>query len=455
VIADDMPSAPRAGGMFGEPIGLIYLAATEAWERFSYYGMAALLPLYMSQALFLPGRIDGVWGFAGLRAAIEGLFGPLSNLALASQIFGLYAGLIYFTPVLGGAIADRWIGRHRAVVAGALLMSGGHIAMAFDASFLAALALLITGCGLLKGNISAQVGDCYPREDAGARSRGYAIFSTAINVGAMLGPLACGLLAQLYGWHVGFAVAGAFMLCGLVTYLAGLRHMPPEPARRALRETTRLTPAERRAVALLVAVILLTMFNSVIFFQNTNIGLIWIEGHVDRRFAGFTVPSAWFNAIDPTASILGVPPLLAWWRHRARTGREPGEIGKILGGVVIATLANLLLVVGAARGGGGRISVLWPIAYDFLLGISFLYYWPTLLALVSRVAPESVRSTMIGVAFLSLFGSYSVIGALGRLYESVAPWQFWAVQVGIGCIGILALALSRRPLERRLKPPSH
>jgi POT family proton-dependent oligopeptide transporter len=129
---------PHSGGFLGHPKGLAYLAFTEAWERFSYYGMTALLVLYMVNQLLLPGHIEHVAGFAGFRHAIESVFGPLSTQALASQIFGLYAGFVYFTPVLGGWVADRWIGQRNAVVLGALGMTGGHIAMAFDQSFLLA-----------------------------------------------------------------------------------------------------------------------------------------------------------------------------------------------------------------------------------------------------------------------------------------------------------------------------
>ena len=212
----------------GEPRALAYLAFTEAWERFSYYGMTALLVLYMSGELFLPGHVEHVTGFASFRAALEGLFGPMTPVALASQIFGLYTGFVYFTPVFGGIVADRWIGKRNAVIIGALLMSAGHIAMAFDQSFLIALVLLVVGCGLLKGNISAQVGALYGDGDGAGRTRGFAIFSTAINIGAVAGPLACGLLAQLYGWHAGFGLAGVLMLIGLATYLSGFRVLATE-----------------------------------------------------------------------------------------------------------------------------------------------------------------------------------------------------------------------------------
>ena len=165
----------RAGDatFMGHPKGLFYLAFTEAWERFSYYGMTALLALYMVNQLLLPGHVEQIAGFAGFRAAVESLVGPLSTQALASQIFGLYSGFVYFTPLLGGMIADRWIGQRNGVVIGALSMSAGHIAMTFDKSFLVALLLLVIGSGFLKGNISAQVGALYPREDEARRTRGF------------------------------------------------------------------------------------------------------------------------------------------------------------------------------------------------------------------------------------------------------------------------------------------
>ena len=177
---------------------------TEAWERFSFYGMRALLILYMVQELLLPGRIENVAGMDGYRAVIESIFGPLSTQAFASQTFGIYSGFVYFTPMFGGLIADRWLGARKTVLAGIVLMTLGHAAMVFDTSFLLALLLLVLGSGLLKGNVAAQVGHLYPAGEEVQRARGYTIFSTGINMGAMLGPFVCGLLAQIYGWHYGF-----------------------------------------------------------------------------------------------------------------------------------------------------------------------------------------------------------------------------------------------------------
>src|SRR5204863_9802713 len=206
--------------------GLVELGFAEAWLRYADYGVTALVVLYMVNQLLLPGHVEHIGGFSAFRAALESVVGPLSTQALASQIFGLYSGLVYFTPLLGGMIADRWTGQRNAVVIGALSMSAGHIAMGFDQSFLLALLLLVIGSGFLKGNISAQVGALYPSEDEERRTRGFVIFSTAINVGAVIGPLLCGLIAQVYGWHYGFGIAAIFMLFGLATYLYGYRYLP-------------------------------------------------------------------------------------------------------------------------------------------------------------------------------------------------------------------------------------
>lgn len=440
----------RPRTFFGQPMALAYLSFTEAWERFSYYGMTSILVLYMSQALLTPGHVDGIVGFTEFRAVLESVFGPMTTLALASQIMGLYTGLVYFTPVLGGWVADRWTGRRAAVMLGAVLMSAGHLAMAFDASFLLALLLLITGCGLLKGNISTQVGELYTETDGEGRTRAFAIFSVGINVGAVVGPLACGLLAQIYGWHAGFGLAGALMLIGLATYIAGFRHLPADrPRALATQAKAPLDRRQWRIVAALAVVSGITIFQSIGYYQNTNMNLVWIDRSVDLDLLGFHVPVAWFNSIDPLASILGVPVLFALWRWQSVRRREPDDLGKIATGAWITAVANLLLV--AACLASTRTNALVPVVYDILLGIGFLYYWPTLLALVSRAAPMSIKATMMGAVFLTLFISNSIIGWLGGFYEHMTPAGFWATHAGIAATGgVLAFGL-RRPLMRALE----
>jgi POT family proton-dependent oligopeptide transporter len=439
----------RRGTFFGEPPALAYLAFTEAWERFSFYGMAGLLVLYMSQALFLPGHIDNIAGFAAFRASLESIFGPMSPLALASQIYGLYTGFVYFTPVFGGWIADRWLGRRNAVVTGAILMSGGHFAMAFDQSFLLALFLLITGCGLLKGNISTQVGQLYAEDDAAGRTRGYSIFSMGINVGATAGPLACGLLAQLYGWHAGFGLAGLLMLTGLVTYLVGYRTLTEEtPKANRTQTDARLGAKEWRVIAALAMAMALTVPQSVAYYQNSSIGLVWIDAHVNLDVFGLRIPTAWFNSIDPFISIVFVPVLIALWKWQERHGGEPGEIMKIATGAIIAAIANFLLVIGSIA--MTRVPALFPIAYDVLLGVAFLYYWPPLLALVSRAAPSGLKATLIGAAFLALFVGNILVGWVGTFYERMTPTSFWALEGAIAAGGAVLAFLLAKPLHRML-----
>jgi POT family proton-dependent oligopeptide transporter len=435
----------------GHPKGLFYLAFTEAWERFSYYGMTALVVLYMVNQLLLPGHVEHIAGFSGFRAAVESIVGPLSTQALASQIFGLYSGFVYFTPLLGGLIADRWIGQRNGVVIGALSMSAGHIAMAFDQSFLVALLLLVIGSGFLKGNISAQVGALYPLQDEARRARGFVIFSTGINIGAVFGPLLCGLLAQVYGWHYGFGIAAIFMLLGLATYLYGYRYLPARVERRK-REGARLTAADRRIACALIAVMIITIFQSTSYYQLFNVNPIWIQQHVARDLGGFRIPVPWYQSLNSLSSVLGVPMVFWIWRRQALRRREPGDLAKIGTGAWIAAASNLVPVAAIFASGSAPVHPIWPFFYSAGLGIAFLYYWPTLLALVSRAAPAKVNATMMGLAFMSLFISNNLVGWIGGFYEKMRPAEFWAMHAAIAAGGGLLVALFGRRLGRVLQP---
>jgi proton-dependent oligopeptide transporter, POT family len=451
VSAVDASLAPAGERAFmGHPRGLFYLAFTEAWERFSYYGMTALLALYMVNQLQLPGHVEHIAGFAGFRAHVESLVGPLSTQALAFQIFGLYTGFVYFTPLLGGAIADRWIGQRNAVVIGALAMSAGHIAMTFDSTFLVALLLLIVGSGFLKGNIATQVGALYRRDEHARRTRGFIIFSTAINVGAVVGPFVCGLLAQLYGWRYGFGVAAILMLCGLATYLYGYRYLPAR-VERPSQQGGRLTATDRRVIAALIVVMMITVFQSTAYYQVYNVMPIWIQQHVALDVGGFRIPIPWYQSVNSLASIVGVPLLFWIWRRQSARGREPDELAKIGLGAWIAAASNLILVAAIFASDDERVSPIWPFLSSVGLGIAFLYYWPTLLALVSRAAPAKVNATLMGIAYMSLFVSNNLIGWIGRFYEAMRPAEFWTLHAAIAVGGGLLVALLGRRLNRILQ----
>jgi proton-dependent oligopeptide transporter, POT family len=354
--------------------------------------------------------------------------------------------------VLGGWIADRWIGQRNAVVLGALSMSGGHIAMAFDRSFLLALLLLIIGSGLLKGNISAQVGGLYPIEQEARRSRGFVIFSTAINLGAVTGPLVCGFLGARYGWHVGFGLAAVFMLVGLATYLSGYRSLPAKIERKVVASAP-MTRSDWKTVGALIAIMLIAVFQSVAYYQLANVLPIWLQQHANLNAAGFEIPIPWYLSIDPLFSMLSVPFLFALWRRQAlKRGREPSDLTKIGTGAGVCAAANLVLVAAIAAAGSGPVLWVWPLLYSALQGVGFIYYWPTLLALVSRSAPAKINATMMGVCFLVLFVANNLIGWIGTFYEDMTPLAFWAIHAAIASAGAMLVIIFGPTLRRILEP---
>jgi POT family proton-dependent oligopeptide transporter len=444
------PKPVGAPTFLGHPRGLAYLAFTEMWERFSYYGMTSLLLLYMVQQLLLPARVGHVAGLGGLRQALEAVFGPLSAQAFASQVFGFYGGLVYLTPILGGWLADRIFGTTRMVVAGVLLMTMGHLLMTMEATFLAALLLLILGSGALKGNIASQVGQLYPSDDEARRSRGYLIFSTGINIGGLLGSLVCGAVAQLYGWHYGFGLAGVLMLAALAVYLSGRRHLPAVLPSRARRERARLSAYDWRALGLLALILLLSVFGMTGWFMAFNAGFLWTSAHVDLSTRLGDVPMAWFVSLDAGMSIAVPVVLLFIWRRLAERGREPGDLAKIALGFAVLGLCMLVFAGGAAVAGSGRTSLAFPLAAFSLTATGFMCAWPVILALVSRRAPASFRASMMGVAYLVAFFASSASGLLAGLYERMAPAHFFVAVALLPAGAAVILFSSRRLLSTAL-----
>jgi POT family proton-dependent oligopeptide transporter len=433
------------------PRGLYYLAFTEMWERFSFYGMSALLTLYMVKDLLRPPHAGAVVGLAPLRHLFEAA-GPISDVAFASLIYGWYAGLVYFTPLLGGWVADRVLGARRTVMIGAVLMSAGHIAMSFYASFLVSLVLLILGSGFLKGNISGQVGSLYPAHAESMRSRGFILFSIGINIGAAGGPLVTGLAAAIWGWHAGFAVAAVLMLVALAGYVAGLPHLPDDrPRAHSDAPADPLTPAERRRVAVLFGVIALTIPAEIAYPMVWSIGILWVDKCVALATPLGLVPSSWFASFDALGSVIFAPVVVALWAWQARRNSEPTSVTKIGLGPVIIAVAAMLFVTGewlAPR--LDQVMALWALAGYLVMGLAWLFYWPTLLALVSRAAPVQVRSRMMGAAFLSPFVAHTLAGMIGTNFDKMRPDSFWLMDAGIALVGATLILALRKVLTRAL-----
>lgn len=439
----DASAVPANRDLFGQPRGLWVLAGTELWDRISFHGMQAMLTLYMAGELLLPGRVEHVVGFARFRMIVESITGPLSTEALAAQTFGLYVGLIYFTPVFGGTIGDRWTGRRVAVTLGALLMTAGHFALAFDQSFLLALLLLILGAGLLRGNLSAQIKSLYAEGDR-READAFQIYYLSISFGAFVAPLATGALAAIYGWHTGFAFAGVGMLVGLLVYLAGHRHLPPDRRRIAAAPPAPLTRGERKRVA---GLLMLWPFAFCFWFAQSqvwNIYNLWVRDHVDLTVGRFTVPVPWLQSLDGLAPAVMAPLIIGWWRRQAARGREPDLFGKLaIGCMIFAGGVGLLALSPALAGASGRAPLAWPVLFHVMSNLGWLFYAPTMTALVAARAPATLRGTLIGVDTLSVFAASIASGRLGGLYETVSASTFWLIHaavVGGAGVGLMLAA---------------
>jgi POT family proton-dependent oligopeptide transporter len=431
---------------------LTFLFATEMWERFSYYGMRALLVLYMVDYLLKPEHADKVLGLAGLKHALTAISGPLDIQPLASEIYGLYTGFVYLTPILGGLIADRLIGRSPTIVIGAALMAAGHFMMAFEHLFLIALLLLMLGNGAFKPNISTQVGELYAPDDR-RRDRAYSIFYVGINVGAFFSPLVAGSLGEKVGWHYGFASAGIGMAIGLVTYLAGL---PRKPAKRVVPAPVTSAPLDlaglRQALLGIIILFIPTALFWAAYEQQGNTIALWAEHSTDRSinllFWQGEIPVTWFQAFNPLMIFLFTPPLIALW---ARSRREPSTVQKLFLGCVLLTLAYLILAAAAAFNAAAEASWLWLLFYFAVLTIAELYFSPIGLSLISNIAPGSSRSTVMGIWLSTSFAGNIAAGWLGSLWSSLSHVQFFMMIAAVA--GVAAVTIyAARPFLNHLLP---
>jgi proton-dependent oligopeptide transporter, POT family len=456
-MAQQSAGAREAGGdLFGHPRGLTYLFTVEMWERFSYYGMRALLVLYMVKYLLRPEHADTVIGLATLKAGFEALFGPLGVQPLASHVYGFYTGFVYFTPILGGILADRWLGQRRTVVLGALLMAIGHFMMAFEPLFLFALIVLILGNGAFKPNISTQVGALYAPGDP-RRDRAFSIFYVGINLGAFFSPLVCGTLGEAYGWHYGFAAAGVGMTIGLAIYLYASRTLPPDERSRALAAGVPqpLSREDWRAMGALVLLALPVTFFWATYEQSGNTIALWADSHTDRtlNLLLFTaqIPATWFQAFNPFMIFAFTPFVLALWRRQAAGGREPSTIVKLAYGCFYVAAANLVMVAAAVQAGTGTSSWLWLTGYFVVLTIGELYLSPTSLSLVTKVAPGRAVSMMMGVWLGTSFTGNFVAGYLGSFWSGMGKSEFFLMIAIIAALAGLAILALVRPLGRVLR----
>src|SRR5215471_465986 len=433
--------------IFGHPRGLAYLFTTEMWERFSYYGMRALLVLYMIKYLFTPQSSTEVLGLASFKHGLEFVFGPLDPQPLASQIYGFYTGLVYLTPIFGGLLADRVLGHRRMVVI-------GHFMMAFEPLLLFALLCLILGNGAFKPNMSAQVGDLYAPGDP-RRDRAYSIFYVGINLGAFLAPLVCGTLGERVGWHYGFAAAGIGMLTGLAIYLYASPMLPPDRI-TPISERAPLTHDDRRILGALLVLFVPTSFFWATYEQQGNTIALWADTFTDRtiHLLGWSVeiPTTSFQAFNPFMIFAFTPFVVALWARQAKRGSEPSTLTKMALGCFGVTLANAVMVGAAWQSSGAPDATwLWLFVYFVIITIGELYLSPIGLSLVSKASPARMVSMMMGVWLGTSFIGNFIGGWLGSFWSGMDKMSFFLMIAAVAALAGVVIAAFNRPLGKILR----
>jgi proton-dependent oligopeptide transporter, POT family len=497
-------SAQHDTAFFGHPRGLSTLFFTEMWERFSYYGMRALLVLFMTAAI-----TEGGLGF---------------DVAKAGAIYALYTSLVYLVSLPGGWIADRILGQRRAVLYGGIVIAAGHFSMAMPqlVTFYLGLALIVVGTGLLKPNISVMVGQLYSPADA-RRDAGFSIYYMGINIGAFVAPLVCGFLGENVDWHLGFAAAGIGMVLGLLQYtiggsylgtagahptataderaeakvmllkgvvgvvaavgvlavlaVTGAVHLTEERISNGYGVLLFLTvaglfgwlftrsywTAEERKQLYVVGVLFLAAAVFWSFFEQAGSSLNLFAAELTDRsvpawvpLLGGEFPASWFQSLNPLF-IIALAPLYAWlWVWLARRGREPSSPGKFVFGLVFLGLGFAILVGGAALAQQGvQVSPNWLVVTYLFHTIGELTLSPVGLSAMTRLAPARVVGLMMGVWFLASSVGNFMGGFLVRFYVTMElPVLFGTMAAFAISMGLL-LAVLVRPIRRMLAGERH
>jgi proton-dependent oligopeptide transporter, POT family len=415
---------------FGQPRGLTILFLTDAWEQFSFFGMRALLVYYMMKQLAL-------------------------GQERASLTYGAYTAFVFFTPILGGVISDRWLGARRSVVIGGSIMALGHLMMAFEPLFYPALVTIGIGNGLFLPSLPSQIHGLYAHDDPRLKSA-YNIYYVGVNLGGFIAPFVCGTIGEFYGWHWGFTLAGIGMLIGLSIYLLGQRYLPRDPGARPAGGSQIRTLAgeeDRRKklsrFALLIGVASAAVVLRAGYEQVGNTVALWTE-LADRTIGSFTIPMTWFQSLNPLLVILMTPWFVARWTRQAKRGREPSSIRKMAMGAGIIAVSYLLLAASAvsAQAHGGHCSWLWIFAFFGVMTAGELFVLPVGLGLFGRLAPRGFAGTSIAVWFFAAFAGNLAAGSIGTLWSRFGARQFFFATAGIATLAACLLLLFSRSVTR-------
>ena len=458
--ADPSPRATDSEtDLFGHPRGLTFLFATEMWERFSYYGMRALLVLYMVKYLLLPEHAENVIGLGALRQLYESMFGPLGAQPFSSHIYGLYTGLVYLTPLFGGILADRVLGQHRTILLGAALMAIGHFMMAFEPLFLFALTVLILGNGAFKPNMSAQVGGLYAPGDRAPRPR---LFDLLCRDQCRRVSRAAGLRNARRRVRLALRLHGrrrrdddrACDLSLRIARAAAGRIAQGDGARACEKQP--LDRSEWLGILALLALFVPTTLFWATYEQQGNTIALWADDYTDRTIDLLIwrgeIPVTWFQAFNPFMIFAFTPFIVALWAWQAKRRAEPSSVTKMSLGCFGVALANLIMVGAAWQAAGAPdASWLWLLGYFVVITIGELYLSPIGLSLVSKVAPARMVSMLMGVWLATSFAGNFIAGWLGSYWSGMDKPMFFLMIAGIALIAGLVILAFERPLRNVIR----
>jgi POT family proton-dependent oligopeptide transporter len=446
-------TSSQKADLFGHPRGLTFLFTTEMLERFSYFTVRAVLVLYMVRYLFEPTQVESVFGYAAVKGAREFFAGPLSTQALASNIYGLYTGLVYLTPLIGGLLADRVLGQRATVVVGAIVMSIGQFMLVFDSLFFLGLLTLVLGEGAVRPNTLAQVGALYAPGDA-RRDRAFLIVLVGWGVGAVLAGLVSVPLAMRLGWHYGFASAGVGMLIALVVYLAALPTLPIDElykARAAGVKKKPLDPNEPRAVLALITLFLAVTLFWATYGQQRNTIALWAGDYNDRRinllFWSGEIPARLFPALNGLINFVLSLLVIRLWAWQSKRSSEASSIAKLAIGCFCLAVSFLVMAVVAWHADYGEASSLWLIGFLVLVAFGELHVWAAGSSLVSQVAPARAVSLMMGLWLATVFIGDVIGGSLRGLWGQMDDAIFFFLMAALATAAGVAVARFIRPLK--------
>jgi len=435
------------------PKGLYFLFTIEMWERFSYYGMRALLVLYMVKYL-------------------------LFSTEKAGNVYGLYTGLVYLTPLIGGYIADKYLGQKNCIIIGGILMMIGHFAMSIEGLhfFYAALGSLIIGSGFFKPNISTIVGQLYEKNDP-RRDGGFTIFYMGINLGAFLSPLISGTLGEKVGFHYGFASAGVGMLIGLIIFMWGQNKFIKNVGNRPICAVTDdknknakqiatlplvarndkkiycespLTKTEKQRIAVIFIMMFFTIFFWASFEQAGSSLTLFAERSTDRMipFLNWEFPASYFQSVNPLLIILFAPLFSKIWLDLADINKNPSLPVKFALGLLLVAVGFIVMVFASTLANTGKVSFLWLIGVYLFHTLGELCVSPVGLSMVTKLAPLKFASLLMATWFLSSFFANLTAGCFAGCYDSLKTTEFFVIPAIITGISAIILLLLKKPIKK-------